>query len=91
MRINKKILERLKKPVTLRRGWLFAALTSILAEIGIEGINSDLSTEIRTIAENQRLKEYLEVKRRYPDVCLVHLYALAGAACNAEFNGLLQL
>ena len=31
---------------------------------------------------------FLKVKGRYPNVCLVHLYALEGAVCNVEFNSL---
>lgn len=31
---------------------------------------------------------FLRLKERYPNVCLVHLYALEGAVCNVEFNSL---
>lgn len=31
---------------------------------------------------------FLRLKERYPNVCLVHLYALEGAVRNVEFNGL---
>lgn len=31
---------------------------------------------------------FLKLKERYPNVCLVHLYALEGAICNVEFNSL---
>lgn len=31
---------------------------------------------------------FLKLKDRYPNVCLVHLYALEGAVCNVEFNSL---
>lgn len=31
---------------------------------------------------------FLKLKERYPNVCLVHLYALEGAVCNVEFNRL---
>lgn len=31
---------------------------------------------------------FLKLKGRYPNVCLVHLYALEGAICNVEFNSL---
>lgn len=31
---------------------------------------------------------FLKLKERYPNVCLVHLYALEGAICNVEFNRL---
>ncbi len=29
---------------------------------------------------------FLQLKQEYPDVCLVHLYALEGAITNTEFN-----
>ncbi len=31
---------------------------------------------------------FLKLKVRYPNVCLVHLYALEGAVRNVEFNSL---
>lgn len=31
---------------------------------------------------------FLKLKERYPQVCLVHLYALEGAIQNVEFNSL---
>ncbi len=31
---------------------------------------------------------FLKLKDRYPNVCLVHLYALEGAVCGVEFNTL---
>lgn len=31
---------------------------------------------------------FLKLKEAYPQVCLVHLYALEGAMCNTEFNSL---
>lgn len=31
---------------------------------------------------------FLKLKEAYPQVCLVHLYALEGAVCNMEFNSL---
>ncbi len=31
---------------------------------------------------------FLKLKAAYPQVCLVHLYALEGAVCNVEFNSL---
>lgn len=29
---------------------------------------------------------FLQLKQAYPNVCLVHLYALEGAVCNTEYN-----
>ncbi len=29
---------------------------------------------------------FLQLKQEYPNVCLVHLYALEGAICNTKFN-----
>lgn len=51
-----------------------------LDSVGI-GSAEDL---IRSGAE----QAFLKLKGRYPDVCLVHLYALEGAVCNVEFNAL---
>ncbi len=31
---------------------------------------------------------FVKLKAEYPNVCLVHLYALEGAVCNMEFNSL---
>ena len=31
---------------------------------------------------------FARLKEQYPQVCLVHLYALEGAVCNLEFNSL---
>lgn len=31
---------------------------------------------------------FLKLKEKYPNVCLVHLYALEGAICNMECNSL---
>ena len=31
---------------------------------------------------------FLKLKVRYPNICLVHLYALEGAVRNVEFNSL---
>lgn len=31
---------------------------------------------------------FLKLKEAYPQICLVHLYALEGAVCNMEFNSL---
>ena len=31
---------------------------------------------------------FLKLKERYPNVCLVHLYALEGAVRNTEFNSI---
>lgn len=29
---------------------------------------------------------FMHLKQMYPNVCLVHLYALEGAICNTDFN-----
>ncbi len=31
---------------------------------------------------------FLRLKEKYPNVCLVHLYALEGAVCDVEYNSL---
>lgn len=35
-----------------------------------------------------RYNEFIQLKMAYPNVCLVHLYALEGAVENIEFNSL---
>ncbi|MBO4998306.1 MAG: TfoX/Sxy family DNA transformation protein [Lachnospira sp.] len=45
------------------------------------GINS--SEELIHLGAKQA---FLQLKQVYPNVCLVHLYALEGAICNIEFN-----
>ncbi len=51
----------------------------------LDSIGIDSSEElIRLGAE----KAFLKLKGAYPQVCLVHLYALEGAICNMEFNSL---
>jgi len=43
---------------------VFAALTSILAKIGIEGVNSNLATAIRTVVKTsaKKLNKHVFVK-----------------------------
>lgn len=31
---------------------------------------------------------FLKLREKYPNICLVHLYALEGTVCNVEFNSL---
>lgn len=47
------------------------------------GITS--SEELIRIGSKQA---FLQLKQIYPNVCLVHLYALEGAVCNTEFHSL---
>lgn len=35
-------------------------------------------------------RAYIRLKLAYPNVCLVHLYALEGAICDTEYNRLPQ-
>lgn len=51
-----------------------------LATVGI-----DSSQELINVGAKQA---FLKLKQTYPNVCLVHLYALEGAICNTEFNSL---
>ncbi len=34
---------------------------------------------------------FLKLKERYPNVCLIHIYALEGAVRNVEFNRIGQI
>lgn len=40
------------------------------------------------LMETGAKQAYFKLKTVYPQVCLVHLYALEGAISNVEFNGL---
>jgi len=45
------------------------------------GINSS-----EKLLQTGAKQAFLKLKQEYPNVCLVHLYALEGAICNTEFN-----
>ena len=67
-----------------------AELTSMM-NIGKEMAKKLDSVGIGSAEELLRLgaeQAFLKVKGSYPNVCLVHLYALEGAVCNVEFNSL---
>ena len=67
-----------------------AELTSMM-NIGREMAKKLNSVGIGSAEELLRLgaeQAFLKVKGSYPNVCLVHLYALEGAVCNVEFNSL---
>ena len=51
-----------------------------LASVGID------SPQKLTLSGSKQA--FLKLKERYPNVCLVHLYALEGAVQNVEFNSL---
>lgn len=53
-----------------------------LADVGI-----DSSEKLMKAGSKQA---FLKLKERYPQVCLVHLYALEGAVQNVEFNSLAE-
>lgn len=40
------------------------------------------------LIETGSKQAFLQLKEKYPQVCLVHLYALEGAIHNMEFNSL---
>lgn len=42
------------------------------------------------LIETGAKQAFLKLKERYPQVCLVHLYALEGAIHNLEFHNLLE-
>lgn len=65
-------------------------LTTMM-NIGKEMANKLESVGIGSPEELVRLgseQSFLKLKEVYPQVCLVHLYALEGAVCNQEFNSL---
>ena len=67
-----------------------AELTSMM-NIGKEMARKLDSVGIGSAEELVRLgakQAFLKVKERYPNVCLVHLYALEGAVRNTEFNSI---
>ena len=67
-------------------------LTS-MANIGREMARKLKSVGIGSAEELVRLgaeQAFLKLKERYPNVCLVHLYALEGAVCNVEFSNLAE-
>lgn len=73
-----------------REGENMAELTSMM-NIGKEMAKKLLSVGIDSPEELTRLgaeQAFLKLKETYPQVCLVHLYALEGAICNMEFNSL---
>ena len=51
-----------------------------LTTVGIDSSEELISTGAK--------QAFLKLKQTYPNVCLVHLYALEGAICNTEFNSL---
>ena len=65
-------------------------LTSMM-NIGKEMANKLISVGIEsseTLIEAGAKDAFLKLKQKYPNVCLVHLYALEGAVQNVEFNSL---
>lgn len=51
-----------------------------LASVGIESSEELMETGAK--------EAFLKLKRKYPNVCLVHLYTLEGAIENTQFNSL---
>ncbi len=65
-----------------------AELTS-LKNIGKEMSRKLKSVGIKTAEDFLQLgskETYFRLKLRYPEICLVHLYALEGACENMDFN-----
>lgn len=68
-----------------------------MAELtSMKNIGKELERKLNTIGIDSAEKliasgarqTFLSLKERYPQVCLVHLYALEGAISNTEFNKL---
>lgn len=65
-------------------------LTS-MKNIGKEMANKLASVGIdspKKLSDTGAEQAFLKLKEAYPQVCLVHLYALEGAICDVEFNAL---
>ena len=67
-----------------------AELTSMM------NIGKEMAKKLETVGidSSEKLLEagskqaFFQLKERYPQICLVHLYALEGAVQNMEFNNL---
>ena len=67
-----------------------AELTS-LRNIGKELEKKLRAVDIKTAEELKKVgseEAFLRIKLRYPEICLVHLYALEGAVSDIEYNQL---
>lgn len=61
---------------------------------GMMNIGKEMAKKLTTVGIDSREKlirvgakqAFLKIKQEYPNVCLVHLYALEGAVCNTEYN-----
>ena len=49
----------------------------------LTSVGIDSSDKLVSLGSRQA---FLKLKQAYPNVCLVHLYALEGAVCNTEMN-----
>ncbi len=64
--------------------------------ISMKNIGKELERKLKTIGISsvEDLKRigsketFFQLKQRFPEVCLVHLYTLEGAITNTEFNKL---
>lgn len=56
--------------------------------MGGEVLNSVRIGSAEELVRSGTEQAFLKLKTKYPNVCLVHLYALEGAICNVEFNSL---
>lgn len=64
---------------------------TVMMNIGKEMANKLISVGIDSSEKLTALgskEAFLKLKQTYPNVCLVHLYALEGAIQNVEFNSL---
>ena len=63
---------------------------------GMMNIGKEMAKKLTTVGIDSReelirvgaKQAFLQLKQEYPNVCLVHLYALEGAVCNREYNRL---
>lgn len=63
------------------------SMTNIGREMAkkLKAVGIDSAEELLSLGPK---KAFARLKERYPQVCLVHLYALEGAVTQTEFNGL---
>ncbi len=66
----------------------------ILLVFGMMNIGTEMAKKLTTVgidsaeklSETGSRQAFLKLKAAYPQLCLVHLYALEGAILNTEFN-----
>lgn len=65
------------------------SMTNIGKEMAYKLASIGIDTSEKLISAGSK-ETFLRLKKAYPNVCLVHLYALEGAIQNTEFNSLTE-